>query len=273
MFGTASTSAAVGNGTVILAPHAPYLPYGITQTLTAVPVPGSYFVVWGGAGSGTNNPLRISIANAEPAVTAVFQPLPANQYALTAISDGFGTVTNRPRGNRFASGTAISLTAVADVGQAFLGWNGDASGTQNPLTVTMDSSKVVTAQFTKRPTLAVLSCAEPSLADGFRFLISGEFGVPYRVEKSEDAQSWLPLATITNLFGVTQFNDVTATNANLRMYRAAPAAPVAADVRRRILRTARRFHLVTLVATNHPRRTFHFQSVRVRLASAHITYG
>jgi hypothetical protein len=114
---------------------------------------------------------------------------------------------------------------VADVGQTFLGWSGDASGTQNPLTVTLNSSKVITAQFTKRPTLAVQPCSEPSLEDGFQFLISGEFGARYLVEKSGDGQAWLPLATVTNLFGVTQFNDTTATNAELRMYRAAPLAP------------------------------------------------
>lgn len=225
VFGTTSTSAVVGNGTVIMNPPTPELPFGIIQTLTAVPDPGSYFALWGGAGSGTNNPLRIAITNAEPAVTAVFQPLPANQHSFTAISDGFGTVTNRPRGSRFTSGTTITLSAVADAGQTFVAWSGDASGTQNPLTVTMSSSKLITAQFTKRPTLAVPSCAEPSLADGFRFLISGEFGAPYRVEKSADGQSWLPLATITNLFGVTQFTDTTATNAELRMYRAAPLGP------------------------------------------------
>lgn len=225
VFGTTSTSAVVGNGTVILNPPTPDLPFGTIQTLTAVPGPGSYFALWGGAGGGTNNPLRISITNAEPAVTAVFQPLPANQYSFTAISDGFGTVTNRPRGNRFASGTTITLTAVPDAGQTFVGWSGDASGSQNPLTVTLSFSKVITAQFTKRPTLTVQSCAEPSVADGFSFLISGEFGARYGIEKSQDGQSWLPLATLTNLFGVTQFNDTSATNSDLRMYRAAPVAP------------------------------------------------
>ena len=53
----------------------------------------------------------------------------------------------------------------------------------------------------------------------------GEFGARYLVEKGGDGQAWLPLTTVTNLFGVTQFDDTTATNAELRMYRAAPALP------------------------------------------------
>ena len=225
MFGTTSTISVIGNGTVTPSPQAALLPFGTTQTVTAVPGSGSYFALWGGAGSGTNNPLRLPITNATRSVTAVFQPLPAGQHSLTVLAEGFGVVTNHPQASRFASGATITLTAAAETGQQFQGWSGDASGAQNPLTVTLNSSKVITARFTRRPTLAVQPCFEPSLEDGFRFLISGEFGAPCRVEKSEDGQSWLPLGTITNLFGVTQFNDTTAANAELRMYRAAPSLP------------------------------------------------
>ncbi len=225
VFGTALSTTTVGSGLVMVNPQVEVQPHGTAAWLTAVPQPGNYFALWGGAASSTNNPLQISITNAQPSVTAVFQPLNAGQHSLAILSDGFGMVTNRPRGNRFSAGASVTLTALLDAGQSFLGWSGDASGTQNPLTVTLNSSKVITAQFTKRPALAVQPCSEPSLEDGFQFLISGEFGARYLVEKSGDGQAWLPLATVTNLFGVTQFNDTTATNAELRMYRAAPALP------------------------------------------------
>src|SRR5206468_585940 len=121
--------------------------------ITALPQSGNYFASWSGAGSGMSNPLELVVSNAHLAVTAMFQPLSAGQYALTALADGFGSVTSSPQANRFASGANVTLTATPDAGQQFLGWSGDASGTQTPLPVLMSSSKVITARFTRRPSL------------------------------------------------------------------------------------------------------------------------
>jgi uncharacterized repeat protein (TIGR02543 family) len=41
----------------------------------------------------------------------------------------------------------VELTAEADFGYTFSGWSGDISGSDNPVTITMDSDKNVTAQF------------------------------------------------------------------------------------------------------------------------------
>ena len=153
-------------------------------------------------------------------MSAAFAALNAGQYALTVLADGFGTVTNTPRGSRFNSGASVTLTALPDAGQQFLSWSGDASGTNNPLTMAMTASKVITAQFTRRPMLALQPCSEPSPGDGFQFLLLGESGARYQVEKNDDWQGWLPLATVTNIFGTTQFNDVSATNQARRAYRA-----------------------------------------------------
>ena len=48
----------------------------------------------------------------------------------------------------FDSPTA-TLTAVSNLGYIFTGWAGDASGTDNPLTLTMDSAKTVGATFSQ----------------------------------------------------------------------------------------------------------------------------
>jgi len=225
VFGTKLTTAIAGGGTLVIQPDTAFYPYGKVVRLTAVPDPGNAFALWSHSATSTNNPLSFRMTTADPSVLAVFGPLGTGQYSLTTIAEGFGSVTNKPRGNRFSAGATITITALPDTNQQFIGWSGDASGVQNPLTVTLNSSKVSIARFTKRPTLLLQPCSEPSLENGFQFLVSGEFGARYLVEKSQDGQSWLPLATLTNLFGVTQFNDVTVMNASLRMYRASPSTP------------------------------------------------
>ena len=51
----------------------------------------------------------------------------------------------------YASGTVVMLTAVPATGYQFTGWSGDLTGTMNPATITMNSAKTVTANFTAIP--------------------------------------------------------------------------------------------------------------------------
>ncbi|MEO6329084.1 MAG: InlB B-repeat-containing protein, partial [Ginsengibacter sp.] len=73
--------------------------------------------------------------------------LAAQTYALTITAIGNGTITKNPDLTTFPGGSNVTLTATADAGQQFTGWSGDASGTVNPLTITMNSDKSVTATF------------------------------------------------------------------------------------------------------------------------------
>ena len=54
-----------------------------------------------------------------------------------------------PPGGTYAAGTAVALTAVPAPGYSFDRWSGDASGTDNPTTITIDSNKSVVAHFKK----------------------------------------------------------------------------------------------------------------------------
>jgi len=141
-------------------------------------------------------------------------------YALTVIPDGRGHVTLTPPGNRFPLNTNVVLQPTPDSGQEFIGWAGDATGSENPLVVTMTSNKVVTASFTKRPWLQGDCNAEMFSQDGFRLLLTGEFGAAYQVLSSTNFDDWLPLSVVTNPFGTAQFTDATPTNAPYRFYRA-----------------------------------------------------
>jgi len=74
-------------------------------------------------------------------------PDPGNSYNLTVGISGSGTVT--PAGGTYTEGTDVTLTATPDVGFEFSGWSGDLSGTANPISITMNSNKNVTATFTE----------------------------------------------------------------------------------------------------------------------------
>ena len=51
----------------------------------------------------------------------------------------------------FEQNTVLSLAPIADTGYAFYEWSGDATGTTNPLTITMDSEKTINVTFKELP--------------------------------------------------------------------------------------------------------------------------
>jgi len=222
MFGTLLNVTVVGSGSIVSSPVSPGYPYGSQVRLTAVPATGNYLAFWANAAAGqTNNPLSFTLTNASPTVTAVFASLGGTKTnALTVISDGRGQVTLTPPGNRFPLNTNVLLQAKPDAGQEFLGWSGAASGSDNPLLVTMNSTKVITASFTKRPWLQGQGDPDLLSQDGFRLTLTGEFGVAYQILGSADLSGWAPLGTVTNDWGTVQFMDGAGTNVPQRFYRA-----------------------------------------------------
>ena len=68
-------------------------------------------------------------------------------YTLS-ISAVNGLVTKSPDKTSYSSGEVVSLTATPNTGYTFGNWTGDAAGTSNSVTVTMNANKYVTANFT-----------------------------------------------------------------------------------------------------------------------------
>jgi hypothetical protein len=66
------------------------------------------------------------------------------QYSLVTVAGAGGNVSP---GDTFTAGTVATVTATADAAHDFAGWNGDASGTANPLSVLMDRNRTVQALF------------------------------------------------------------------------------------------------------------------------------
>ena len=73
------------------------------------------------------------------------EPTPTVTYTLTVAASEGGSV-NDP-GDTHNENANVSLTASPAEGYAFSGWTGDASGSTNPLSVSMTSDKNITASF------------------------------------------------------------------------------------------------------------------------------
>jgi len=79
-------------------------------------------------------------------VDNVFSPV-QERYKLAIIMNGNGTVTKNPAEATYSYSTEVTLTATPDTGWSFSGWTGDLVSTDNPVNITMDSDKDVTATF------------------------------------------------------------------------------------------------------------------------------
>ena len=72
-------------------------------------------------------------------------PTPTVKFTLAVAASEGGSV-NDP-GDTHNENTNVSLTATPDEGYTFSGWTGDASGSTNPLSVSMTQNKNITANF------------------------------------------------------------------------------------------------------------------------------
>ena len=219
VFGTPVTNSIIGSGMVHLNPAATMYPYGTRVQLTATPQPGAHFVQWGGEASGTNNPLRLTVTNSNLRVTALFAALPGGSHTLTVTPQGGGSAQLAPSGNRFPTGTTVLVTAVAEPDQQFIGWSGDATGTNNPVAVSMTRSKVITAIFSSKPRIALRPCGADRLDTPFRMTVLGPLGRTIHVQDSPDLLEWDSLLTFTNNAGATELIDRSAARPK-RFYRA-----------------------------------------------------
>lgn len=68
-------------------------------------------------------------------------------FPLTVTSTGPGTVARSPDKASYAAGEQVTLTPVVAPGVAFGGWQGDATGGDTPLVVTVDRPMTITAVF------------------------------------------------------------------------------------------------------------------------------
>ncbi len=132
-----------GNGYVVKDPDQSSYGDGDLVTLTAYGYAGWSFSNWGGDLSGSANPETITMDD-DKSVIAYFTE---DQYTLTITIIGSGSVSKNPNQATYTYGQSVTLTATPSFGWRFDHWAGALSGSTNPTSTTMYSSKTVNAYF------------------------------------------------------------------------------------------------------------------------------
>ena len=146
----ALTVSNAGSGTVTLDPAGGTYAYGTVVALTAAPAAGWHFTGWSGDLTGTTNPATVTM-DADKTITAIFA---INTYILSTGQVGNGVVSKDPSQATYNHGTFVSLTATPAPGWTFTSWSGGVPAgheSDNPLSLTMDADKTVTATFVESP--------------------------------------------------------------------------------------------------------------------------
>ncbi len=108
---------------------------------------GFAFQGWTGSVNSTEMTLLLTV-NSDLDLTANF--VASNDIVLTLGAGSGGTTSPVPGDYAFTSGQTFLVSALPNQGSLFLGWEGDigaASPTANPLNLTMDQSRDVSASF------------------------------------------------------------------------------------------------------------------------------
>ena len=140
---TLTVTSGVGGG--VSSPGGSYT-QGKSVSITATPDPEYVFVNW--SNGSTDNPLSVTV-NSNQTVTANFEK---RKYPLTVSITGSGTVSEEiisagKTTTEYNSGSIIQLTAVPTYGWEFSGWSGSVSGVDNPIELSVNEEKTITALF------------------------------------------------------------------------------------------------------------------------------
>ena len=137
---------ATNSGTVSKTPARTNNKYfeGEVVSLQAQTLPALQFSNWSGDLTGAVNPSSVTM-NANKTIVANFAAIPT--YKLNVTVAGVGGVTLSPAGGEYAENTVVTLTANPILGSTFVGWGGNLSGINQVQSITMTSTKNVTATF------------------------------------------------------------------------------------------------------------------------------
>jgi len=130
------------HGTVTKTPAQATYHYGDIVTLSMVADSGWTFTGW--------TPALVSSQVTITGDTTVTANFTQNEYTLSVVS-AHGTVTKTPEQATYHYGDIVLLTASPEPGYIFAAWSGDVIGTVNPISITMNTNKVVDVSYTLIP--------------------------------------------------------------------------------------------------------------------------
>ncbi|MBL8226921.1 MAG: S-layer homology domain-containing protein [Bryobacterales bacterium] len=124
------------------------------------------------SGWSNGGPKRQTVtASASPA-TYIAQFTVEYELTVEATPSGAGSVvrSSSPPADFYPNGAMVTLTAVPAAGYVFVGWSGDYSGNSNPLSVSMNNFRNVTAVFAPAGAAAVTLVTNPP---GLKLVVDG----------------------------------------------------------------------------------------------------
>ncbi len=144
---TYTISAPAGSNGAITPSGTVTVTQGNSQTFTMTPSSGYAVdvVTVDGVSQGAIASYTFTNVTTNHTITVTFKQSTVT-YSLTTIASPIagGTITG---GGNYASGAIATVTATSASGYTFANWSGAATGTTNPIVVTMDANKTVTANF------------------------------------------------------------------------------------------------------------------------------
>jgi len=129
-------------GTTNPSPGDYYYATGAQVQVTAVPDTNCEFVNWTGSISSAQNPVTVTV-DADKTIKANFRVKPK----LTIQAGTGGTTNPSPGDYYYATGAQVQVSAIPDTYSIFISWSGSSTGSANPVSLTMDSDKSISAYF------------------------------------------------------------------------------------------------------------------------------
>lgn len=123
-------------------------------------------------------------------------------YSVTVTTSGSGSVALSPPGGPYAYGDTVKLTATPAGGWKFDRWEGGATGTTNPIQITVTSNVTVKAIFT--------SSATPKALEAYNLTVTVEQNNPVLIQlvgHSPDNRTLTYKATVPSKGNITVVGD------------------------------------------------------------------
>ena len=180
---------------------------GTEVTITATANEGYRFTGWEGSDS-TSESLTVTL-NSDQTYQALFELIPVYTLSVTA-AEGGGVSTE---GGDFEEGTEVTITATANEGYRFTGWEGSDS-TSESLTVTLNSDQTYQALFELIPvsdtsTDTSTDSSSPIIWRGPTVQFSKEDGSDSSQESNQDritSNVWITRGNGGQIFNIAKEN-------------------------------------------------------------------